>query len=169
MRNSFATAMGLVTAQRPDEPVNCLRLRVIAATAGRILEGQYREPGRGMVAAGGSLIARVELRRDNAIHVNVGVFGELVDLAHDGIVMPMRVIGQISGTAARRQSDFSTRDGGSRHPVSGDGLAHVRNRRESVAGCHRSSRPHVRADRGIPGRTHSLDAMPAVRRSRRND
>lgn len=50
------------------------------------------EPGRGMVAAGASLVVRVELRRDRHLYLNDGIYGSLADLKFAGIHMPMRVI-----------------------------------------------------------------------------
>lgn len=52
------------------------------------------EPGRGIVADGGSVVARVDLRRGNALYLNDGIYGGLSDLTLDGFVMPMRVIRQ---------------------------------------------------------------------------
>ncbi|WP_114393731.1 type III PLP-dependent enzyme [Oleisolibacter albus] len=50
------------------------------------------EPGRGMVAAGASIVVRVELRRDDHLYLNDGVYGSLCDLKFPGIHLPMRII-----------------------------------------------------------------------------
>lgn len=50
------------------------------------------EPGRALVADGCSVVVRVELRRDNALHLNDGVYGSLSEMATGGIAFPMRVI-----------------------------------------------------------------------------
>ena len=45
-----------------------------------------------MVAAGASLVVRVELRRDNFLYINDGVYGSLSDLKYAGLRFPMRVL-----------------------------------------------------------------------------
>jgi ornithine decarboxylase len=50
------------------------------------------EPGRALVAAGASLVVRVELRRDNFLYINDGVYGSLSDLKYAGLRFPMRVL-----------------------------------------------------------------------------
>lgn len=50
------------------------------------------EPGRALVAAGCSMVVQVELRRDNALYLNDGMYGSLSDMRFDGIDFPMRVI-----------------------------------------------------------------------------
>ncbi|EWY38903.1 ornithine decarboxylase [Skermanella stibiiresistens SB22] len=50
------------------------------------------EPGRALVAAGASLVVRVELRRDNFLYINDGIYGSLSDLKHAGLRFPMRVL-----------------------------------------------------------------------------
>ena len=59
------------------------------------------EPGRALVAAGASLVVRVELRKDNFLYINDGVYGSLSDLKYAGLRFPMRVlrpIGQSGGS-----------------------------------------------------------------------
>jgi ornithine decarboxylase len=59
------------------------------------------EPGRALVAAGASLVVRVELRKDNFLYINDGVYGSLSDLKYAGLRFPMRVlrpdVGQVKG------------------------------------------------------------------------
>lgn len=50
------------------------------------------EPGRGMVASGASLVVQVQLRKENAIYINDGVFHSLSETFHGGVVLPMRLI-----------------------------------------------------------------------------
>jgi ornithine decarboxylase len=54
----------------------------------------YCEPGRALVAEAGSLIVRVELRKDNALYLNDGVYGGLIEAAkfQGGFVFPMTII-----------------------------------------------------------------------------
>ncbi|HYC05484.1 MAG TPA: type III PLP-dependent enzyme [Azospirillaceae bacterium] len=63
----------------------------------------WAEPGRGLVAAGASLVVKVELRRGDHLYVNDGLYGSLADLKFPGIVFPMRVIrpgGEATGEPA---------------------------------------------------------------------
>ena len=46
------------------------------------------EPGRALVAAGASLVVRVELRKDNFLYINDGVYGSLSDLKYAGLRFP---------------------------------------------------------------------------------
>jgi len=52
----------------------------------------YGEPGRALVAAGGSTLARVELRRGNDLYLNDGVYGTLFDAGLSGWRYPVRMI-----------------------------------------------------------------------------
>lgn len=54
----------------------------------------YCEPGRALVAEAGSLIVRVELRKDNALYLNDGVYGGLIEAAkfQGGFTYPLRLI-----------------------------------------------------------------------------
>ena len=42
----------------------------------------WSEPGRALVAEAGSIVARVELRKDDALYLNDGAYGNLFDAAH---------------------------------------------------------------------------------------
>lgn len=48
------------------------------------------QPGRALVAGGGSVIVRVEGRRGNKLYLNDGGYGVLFDAAHMGFVYPAR-------------------------------------------------------------------------------
>jgi ornithine decarboxylase len=50
------------------------------------------EPGRALVADGCSLLARVVLRRGDAVFLNDGVYGSLYDMKHQGLRYPTRLI-----------------------------------------------------------------------------
>ncbi len=63
------------------------------------------EPGRGMVASGASVVVRVELRRDNHLYINDGLYGSLCDLKFPGIHFPMRVI-RPGGQGSARLAPF---------------------------------------------------------------
>lgn len=54
----------------------------------------YCEPGRALVAEAGKLIVRVELRKNDALYLNDGVYGGLVEAAkyQGAFTYPMRVI-----------------------------------------------------------------------------
>ena len=53
----------------------------------------WAEPGRALVAAGGSLVVQVDLRRGDALYVNDGVYGSLSDAGRPGFRFPARRIG----------------------------------------------------------------------------
>ncbi|NBO18861.1 MAG: type III PLP-dependent enzyme [Proteobacteria bacterium] len=50
------------------------------------------EPGRVMVAEGGSTVARVELRKGNTLYLNEGTYGSLFDAGFPGFVFPVKAI-----------------------------------------------------------------------------
>ena len=52
------------------------------------------EPGRALVAEGGSLLVRVDLRKGNHLYINDGVYGTLFDAGYPGFVYPARMIAQ---------------------------------------------------------------------------
>ncbi|HYU14387.1 MAG TPA: type III PLP-dependent enzyme [Stellaceae bacterium] len=52
----------------------------------------WAEPGRALVAAGGSVVVQVELRRGDALYVNDGVYGSLSDAGQPGFRFPARRI-----------------------------------------------------------------------------
>jgi ornithine decarboxylase len=52
----------------------------------------WAEPGRALVAAGGSVVVQVQLRRGDALHVNDGVYGSLADAGALGFRYPVRLI-----------------------------------------------------------------------------
>jgi ornithine decarboxylase len=64
------------------------------------------EPGRALVAAGASLVVRVELRKDNFLYINDGVYGSLSDLKYAGLRFPMRVLRPDGGRVEVLADDF---------------------------------------------------------------
>ena len=64
-------------------------------TAAAALPGNVRlwaEPGRALVAGGGSVVVQVQLRRGDALFVNDGVYGNLSDAGTLGFRFPARRI-----------------------------------------------------------------------------
>jgi ornithine decarboxylase len=64
------------------------------------------EPGRALVAEGGSLIVRVELRKGNALYINDGVYGSLFDAGSPAFVFPMKAM-RLGGKFAENTNAFS--------------------------------------------------------------
>jgi ornithine decarboxylase len=66
----------------------------IADAASTFPEGTrlWAEPGRALVAPGGSVVVQVELRRGDALYVNDGVYGSLSDAGRPGFRFPARRI-----------------------------------------------------------------------------
>ena len=58
----------------------------------------WAEPGRALVAGGGSVVVQVQLRRGDALYLNDGVYGSLADAGTLGFRYPVRVI-RARGTA----------------------------------------------------------------------
>jgi ornithine decarboxylase len=52
----------------------------------------WAEPGRALVAGGGSVVVQVQLRRDGALYLNDGVYGSLADAGTLGFRYPVRRI-----------------------------------------------------------------------------
>jgi ornithine decarboxylase len=50
------------------------------------------EPGRALVQESGSLITKVELRKDNRLYINDGFYGALFDAGNSKLTYPVRVI-----------------------------------------------------------------------------
>jgi len=56
------------------------------------------EPGRALVAEGGSVLARVDLRKGDALYLNDGAYGALFDAAHSKWPFPVKLVrdGEVS-------------------------------------------------------------------------
>lgn len=50
------------------------------------------EPGRALVATGSSLLMQVQLRKENRLYVNDGVYGSLSEMVAGGLELPSRLI-----------------------------------------------------------------------------
>jgi ornithine decarboxylase len=68
----------------------------------------WAEPGRALVAGGGSVVAQVQLRRGDALYVNDGIYGNLSDAGALGFRFPARRIrlGE-SGAGPAELGDFT--------------------------------------------------------------
>lgn len=65
----------------------------------------WAEPGRALVAAGGSVVVQVQARRGDALYVNDGVYGALSDAGAPGFNFPVRLI-RLDGAAAGAVQPF---------------------------------------------------------------
>jgi ornithine decarboxylase len=54
----------------------------------------FCEPGRSLVATGGSIISQVLVRKDDIIYINDGIFGSLQELRHPKERRPARIVGR---------------------------------------------------------------------------
>lgn len=86
---------GFPARYRGDEPTFPKVAADIREALGRIsFPGDPRivcEPGRALVANGMSVLARVELRHDDRLYLNDGVYGGLSELKQLGPIVPLRV------------------------------------------------------------------------------
>ncbi|MGE0753984.1 MAG: type III PLP-dependent enzyme [Alphaproteobacteria bacterium] len=64
------------------------------------------EPGRALVAEGGSLVVRVELRKGNALYINDGTYGSLFDAGTPAFTYPVKAI-RANGKLAKEEAAFS--------------------------------------------------------------
>lgn len=63
------------------------------------------EPGRALVAEGGSVIVQVDARKGNMLFINDGTYGSLFDAGIPGFVYPVKAI-RPGGTFAQEQAEF---------------------------------------------------------------
>jgi ornithine decarboxylase len=61
------------------------------------------EPGRALVAEGGSVVVRVELRKGNMLYINDGTYGSLFDAGTPNFTYPVKAIRPASEMAANTQ------------------------------------------------------------------
>jgi len=75
-------------------PLSAYVATIDTAAAASFGEGVrlWAEPGRALVAGGGSVVVQVELRRGDALYVNDGVYGSLSDAGRPGFRFPARRI-----------------------------------------------------------------------------
>ena len=62
----------------------------------------WAEPGRALVAGGGSVVVQVQGRRDDALYINDGVYGSLADAGALGFRYPVRCIRPTGSAPSRR-------------------------------------------------------------------
>jgi ornithine decarboxylase len=65
------------------------------------------EPGRALVQEAGSLVVRVELRKENRLYINDGLYGGLFDAGISRLTYPMRLIRPQGPAPAARMAKFS--------------------------------------------------------------
>jgi ornithine decarboxylase len=65
----------------------------------------WAEPGRALVAGGGSIIVQVQLRKNNMLYVNDGVYGALADAGALNFRFPTRLI-RSEGAAGKADAAF---------------------------------------------------------------
>jgi len=75
-------------------PLSAFMAEIHAAFAALHLPGTKlcAEPGRALVAGGGSVVVQVQLRKGNMLYVNDGVYGALADAGALGFRFPTRLI-----------------------------------------------------------------------------
>ncbi len=67
----------------------------------------WAEPGRALVAGGGSVVVQVQHRRGDALYVNDGVYGSLADAGALGFRYPVRLIRPDGPAPAAQEMEFS--------------------------------------------------------------
>lgn len=65
------------------------------------------EPGRTLVAEGGSTVARVELRKGNMLYLNEGVYGSLFDAGYPGFLFPVKAVRPNGEALSSEMMEFS--------------------------------------------------------------
>jgi ornithine decarboxylase len=83
-------------------PLGAFMAEIDAALDALALPGVrlWAEPGRALVAGGGSVVVQVQLRRGDMLYVNDGVFGSLADAGSLGFRFPARLIRAGRGAGA---------------------------------------------------------------------
>jgi ornithine decarboxylase len=66
----------------------------------------WAEPGRALVASGGSVVVQVQARRGDALYINDGIYGSLADAGALGFRYPARCIRPAGGTLCEEQKGF---------------------------------------------------------------
>jgi ornithine decarboxylase len=67
----------------------------------------WAEPGRALVAAGGSVVVQVQARRGDALYINDGVYGSLADAGVLGFRYPVRCLRPDGAEPADKLRGFS--------------------------------------------------------------
>lgn len=66
----------------------------------------FSEPGRALVAQGCSLLTQVQLRKDDRLYINDGIYGSLSEMNTVAIRLPARVI-RLDGPVSETMADFA--------------------------------------------------------------
>jgi ornithine decarboxylase len=66
----------------------------------------FAEPGRALVAQGCSLLTQVQLRKDDRLYINDGIYGSLTEMNTVAIRLPARVI-RLDGEVSETMGDFA--------------------------------------------------------------
>jgi ornithine decarboxylase len=66
----------------------------------------FAEPGRALVAQGCSLLTQVQLRKDDRLYINDGIYGSLSEMNTVAIRLPARVI-RLDGEVSETMGDFA--------------------------------------------------------------
>lgn len=67
----------------------------------------WAEPGRALVAGGGSVVVQVQQRRGTALYINDGVYGSLADAGVLGFRYPVRLIRPVGPAPSAQRIGFS--------------------------------------------------------------
>jgi len=68
----------------------------------------FCEPGRALVAEGGSLVVQVQMRREQRLYINDGVYGALMDLRlTEGMNPPVRLVRLDDATSEGSETEFT--------------------------------------------------------------
>ena len=65
----------------------------------------FSEPGRALVAHGCSLLTQVQLRKDNRLYINDGIYGSLSEMSQVAIRLPARLI-RLDGGVSEKLGEF---------------------------------------------------------------
>jgi ornithine decarboxylase len=63
------------------------------------------EPGRALVAHGISLVVQVQLRKDDRLYINDGIYGSLSEMVQGGVRLPSRLV-RLKGKPAEEMQSF---------------------------------------------------------------
>ena len=66
----------------------------------------FAEPGRALVAQGCSLLTQVQLRKDDRLYINDGIYGSLSEMATVAIRLPARLI-RLEGPVSDKMGEFA--------------------------------------------------------------
>ncbi len=94
--------VGLSPQPLADYVAEVLQAMAAAGLSGVALRA---EPGRALAASGASALVRVELRKEDALYLNDGVYGTLAELTFPELVLPTRLVRPF-GPHSQEDRDF---------------------------------------------------------------